>query len=113
MIAEAQIAIHELEIDDIQDAKYEIAKHQQNNNQTYTKPNQRRTPKTKNSTECKKKIKKNSIIHLKADNVNGQVLKNKNEYIDKTLEFIKENNFTEKKKNPTNKYQREIKELIK
>ena len=37
MIAEAQLAINELQIDDIQDAKYEIAKkHKQNNNQTYS-----------------------------------------------------------------------------
>ena len=47
MIAEAQLAINELQIDDIQDAKYEIAKNKQNNNQTHSKPNQRRTPKTK------------------------------------------------------------------
>ena len=37
----------------------------------------------------------------------------KSKYINKTLEFIKENNFTEIKKNPTNKYQRKIKQLIK
>ena len=50
MIAEAQHAINELQIDDIQDAKYEIAKkHKQNNNQIYSKHNQRRTPKTANN----------------------------------------------------------------
>ena len=59
MIAEAQIAINELQIDDIQDAKYEIAKNiNKIATKTYSKLNQRRTPKTKNSTECKKKIKK-------------------------------------------------------
>ena len=93
MIAEVQIAINELHIDDIKDAKYKMAKHI---NKITT--NQRRTPKTKNSSEYKKKIKNNNIIHVEADEGDGLVLINKNEYINKTLEFIKENNFTEIKK---------------
>ena len=69
MITEAQIVIIELQIDDIQDAKYEMAKH----------------------------IKKITAKHI----------------ANPTKEFIKENNFTEIKKNPINIYQREIKQLIK
>ena len=78
--------------------------HQQNNNKTYSKTNHIRTSKTKNSTEYKKKIKNSNIIHVKVDKVNGLVLINKNEYINKTLKFIKENNFTKimKKKPPIN-----------
>ena len=50
MTAEAQIAINVLQIDGIQDAKYEMAKHIKNINQTYSK--------TKSYTENKWKIKK-------------------------------------------------------
>ena len=114
MIAEAQLAINEMQIDDIQDAKYEIAK---NINKIATKHTQNSTKeerqKLKTLQNVKRKLKNNNIIHVKADKGNGLVLINKNEYINKTLEFIKENNFMEIKKNPTNKYQREIKQLIK
>ena len=76
-------------------------------------PTKEERQKLKTLQNVKRKLKNNNIIHVKADKVNGLVLINKNEYINKTLEFIKENNFTEIKKNPTNKYQREIKQLIK
>ena len=56
--------------------------------------------KLKTLQNVKRKLKNNNIIHVKADKGNGLVLINKNEYINKTLEFIKENNFTEIKKKP-------------
>ena len=68
-------------------------------------PSKEECQKLKTLQNVKRKLKNNNIIHVIADN--GLVLINKNEYINKTLEFIKENNFTEIKKNPTNKYQRE------
>ena len=59
--------------------------------------------KLKTLQNIKTKLKNNNIIHVKANKGNGLVLINKNEYIKKTLEFIKENNCTEIKKNPINK----------
>ena len=110
MIAEAQI--NKLQIDDIQDAKYEMAQHINKITAKHTqKPTTEEHQKLKTLQNIKRNLKNNNIIHVKADK--GLVLVNKNEYINKTLEFIKENNFTEIKENPTNKYQREIKQLIK
>ena len=90
---------------------YEIAK---NINKITTKhtqnPTKEERQKLKTLQNVKRKLKNNNIIHVKADKGHGLVLINKNEYINKTLEFIKENNFMEIKKNPTNKYQREIKQ---
>ena len=45
--------------------------------------------KLKTIQNVKMKLKNNNIIHVKADKGNGLVLINKNEYINKTLEFIK------------------------
>ena len=103
MIAEAQLAINELQIDDIQDAKYEIAKNKQITTKHTQNPTKEERQKLKTLQNVKRKLKNYNIIHVKADKGNGLVLINKNEYINKTLEFIKENNFTEIKKNPTNK----------
>ena len=102
MIAEAQIAINELQIGDIQDAKYEIAKHINKITTKHTQnPTKEERQKLKTLQHVKRKLKNNNIIHVRADKVNGIVLINKNEYINKTLEFIKENNFMEiKKKTP-------------
>jgi hypothetical protein len=50
MIVEAQIAIHELQIDDIQDAKYEMAEHIKKLTTKHTQTQPKMNPKTKNST---------------------------------------------------------------
>ena len=88
-----------------------------NINKISTKPTQTPTKeegqKLKTLQNVERKLQNNNNFHVKADKGNVLVLINKNEYINKTLEFIKENNFTEIKKNPTNKYQREINQLIK
>ena len=90
MIAEAQLAINKLQIDDIQNAKYEIAKHI---NKITTKNAQNPTTgehqKHNILQNVKRKLKNNNIIHVKGDKDSGLVLINRNEYINKTLEFIK------------------------
>ena len=78
--AEAQLAINELQIDDIQDAKYEIAK---NINKITTKrtqnPTKEERQKLKTLQNVKRKLKNNNIIHVKADKGNGQdIHSNKN-----------------------------------
>ena len=50
---------------------------------------------------------------MKADKSNAIVVLGKEEYIKKTEDFIKENNFKELKKDPTQKYQRELSDVVK
>ena len=60
--------INELQIDDIQDAKYEIAK---NINKITTKhtqnPTKEERQKVKTLQNVKRKLKNNNIIHVKSD----------------------------------------------
>ena len=76
--------VHRWEIDDIQDAKYEIVK---NINKITTKHTQNSTKeerqKLKTLQNVKRKFKNNDIIQVKANKGNGLVLINKNEYINK------------------------------
>ena len=71
MIAEAQLSINEMQIDDIQDAKYEIPK--KNINKITTKhtqnPTKEERQKLKTLQNVKRKLKDNNIIHVKADTV--------------------------------------------
>ena len=52
-------------------------------------------------------------MHVKADKGNAIVIINKEDYLSKTLDFINKNKFIKIKKDPTDKYQKEIKEVIK
>lgn len=61
----------------------------------------------------KKKLKDNDILTLKADKGNAVVLMYKADYIEKTVDFLKTNNINEIKKDPTTKYQNNIKSAIK
>ena len=59
MIAEAQLAINQLQIDDIQDAKYEIAKNINKITTKHTqKPTKEECQKLKTLQNVKRKIKK-------------------------------------------------------
>ena len=58
VIAEAQIAINELQIDDIQDAKYEMAKHIKIKTKHIQNPTKEEHQKLKTLQNVKKKIKK-------------------------------------------------------
>ena len=51
-------------------------------------PTNEERQKLKTLQNLKGKLKNNNIIHVKANKGNGLVLINKNEYINKTLEFI-------------------------
>jgi hypothetical protein len=63
--------------------------------------------------KLKRKLKENIILHKKADKGNRMVLIEKQEYINKTNNFINENKFTPIEKDPTNKFQQQVKQLIK
>lgn len=55
------------------------------------------------------KMKDNEIMAVKADKGNTTVLIHKADYIDKTLKFIEDNRISELQKDPTSKYQTNIK----
>lgn len=61
----------------------------------------------------KNKIKKQDLIVTKADKGNSLVILNKNEYIEKTMNFLENNNTQEINKDPTSKFQNQIKQALK
>lgn len=61
----------------------------------------------------KEKIKADELIVTKADKGNTTVIMHKNDYINKTLEFIQVNNITQLNKDPTIAYQRQLKNALK
>ena len=67
MIAEAQIAINKLQIDDIQDAKYEMAKHINKITTKHTQNPTKEEHQKLKTTEYKNKIINSNVIHVKAD----------------------------------------------
>ena len=67
----------------------------------------------KDLQKLKRKLKENNILHIKADKVNSMVLIEKQEYVNKTNNFINENKLTPIEKDPTNKFQQQVKQLVK
>ena len=61
----------------------------------------------------KQKIKEHDLIITKADKGNTTVILNKTEYIEKTVEFLNNNEIKELTKDPTNKFQKQIKSALK
>lgn len=61
----------------------------------------------------KKKLKDNEIMALKADKGNTTVLMYKQDYVNKTMNFIADNDIQEINKDPTINYQNNIKSAIK
>lgn len=64
------------------------------------------------TNNLKKKLKEHNVLILKADKGNTTVLMNKQEYIDKTEQFISANDILEIKKDPTIKFQNNIKNCV-
>lgn len=69
--------------------------------------------KKKELNNLKRKLHDNNVIHVKADKNDAIVLMNKSEYIDRTLEFISNNQIQDIKIDPTDKFQKQIKTAIK
>jgi hypothetical protein len=61
----------------------------------------------------KKKLEENSSLALKADKSNAVVIMTKEDYIKKTEDFIRDNNFRELQRDPTEKYQKELTDAVK
>lgn len=61
----------------------------------------------------KNKIKTENLVVTKADKGNSIVILNKNEYVEKTMSFLDSNNIQEINKDPTNKFQNQIKQALK
>lgn len=76
-------------------------------------PNKNEKDDFKICIEIKKKLEENNSLALKADKSNAIVILGKEDYIKKTENFIKENNFKELAKDPTEKYKKELTETIK
>lgn len=63
--------------------------------------------------ELKHKIKRDNLIVTKADKGNCTVIMDKQAYIEKTNDFIKQNNLTQMKNDPTHKFQKQLKDTLK
>ena len=59
------------------------------------------------------KIKYNNLTVNKADKSNALTIQNKNELLHKTLEFLTKPIYLNSKNDPTTRYQKEIKQVIK
>jgi hypothetical protein len=60
----------------------------------------------------KNKLLDNKAMITKADKGNSIVVVDQDAYQEKVLRFIKENNFTNLINDPTNKFQKEIREVV-
>lgn len=72
--------------------------------------------KSNNTTELKSlkgKIKNNNLIIAKADKGNTVVVMEKQDYINKTEDFIKASNITKLQKDPTTKFNTQLKQALK
>jgi predicted GIY-YIG superfamily endonuclease len=77
------------------------------------RPNKEKKEELKTCIGIKKKLEENNSIAVKADKSNAIVIMGKEDYIKKTEEFIKENNFKELPRDPTERYQKELTDIVK
>jgi hypothetical protein len=62
--------------------------------------------------KIRNKLQQNNLIITKADKGKTIVIINKNTFIQKTEEFLKDNQFTQLQKDPTEKFQKQLQQII-
>jgi hypothetical protein len=109
LAVDCEVALSKAEVGDKQLVAREIEEYFSSN----LHPTKRSCPESHILKSIMHSIKTEELIVQKADKGNAMVFLKRNEYITKCEEFIRNNNITELKKDPTATFQKDIKSAIK
>lgn len=114
IVIDTETALANIPIEKQRDLKKQIASTIKNTYMEETRThNNTQTQNFRALKDLNTKLKNNDVVHTRADKGNSIVLINNKDYINKTLEFITDNNIIEIDKDPTDKFQQKIKTITK